>query len=159
MWKNKHVVVAMLVAPVLAIIAYFATDYFVAEKPHAARTGASYPLVVKSNCRYESGECELVNGDVRLLLTADREAGSTRLRLASPLTLRDAKVAVATPSDGDPRPVALVADDDTARSWSMNLDPAIGAEASLRLVVTAGESRYFAEVPTVFFDYEPFGTR
>ena len=38
-YKNKHVVVAMLVAPVLALIGYFSVDALVAEKPHAAQAG------------------------------------------------------------------------------------------------------------------------
>ena len=51
MWKNKHVVVAMLVAPILAILAWFAVDSMVAERAHSAKPGASYKLVAKSNCR------------------------------------------------------------------------------------------------------------
>jgi hypothetical protein len=31
MWTNKHVIIAMLVAPVLAIMAWFAVDYLVAR--------------------------------------------------------------------------------------------------------------------------------
>lgn len=52
---NKHVVIAMLVAPVLAVIAYFAVDASVSEPPKAAQPGQSYPLAVRSNCRYTSG--------------------------------------------------------------------------------------------------------
>ena len=66
MWKNKHVILAMLIAPVLAIIAWFSVDYFVAERPHEARPGASYPLVAKPNCRRLSERCDLVNEDFRL---------------------------------------------------------------------------------------------
>jgi len=35
----------MLVAPVLAIMGYFALDFFVGETPHAAEEGQSYKLV------------------------------------------------------------------------------------------------------------------
>ena len=37
--KNKHVVTATLVAPLLALMAYFAIDFFVGEPPQAAREG------------------------------------------------------------------------------------------------------------------------
>ena len=60
------IVIALLVAPVLALIAYFAVDAVVAEKPEKALAGSSYPLVAKSNCRYASGRCSLENGDVQL---------------------------------------------------------------------------------------------
>ena len=66
MFKNKHVVIAMLVAPVLAIMAWFAVDYFVGERPHAATPGSAYTLVAKSNCRYASGQCDLENADFKL---------------------------------------------------------------------------------------------
>ena len=68
MWKNKHVIIALLVAPVLAIIAWFAVDRMVAEEPQAAQAGGAYELVAKPNCRYASGECELVNNEFRLEL-------------------------------------------------------------------------------------------
>ncbi len=40
---NKHVVIAMLVAPVLAVIAYFAVDASVSEAPKAAQPGKKLP--------------------------------------------------------------------------------------------------------------------
>ena len=42
MLTNKHVVIALIVAPILAVIAYFATDAAVGEKPHKAQAGKSY---------------------------------------------------------------------------------------------------------------------
>ena len=63
MFKNKHFIVALLIAPILAIIAYFGVDIAVSEKPHAAKKGQSYKLVSKSNCRYTSGLCDMENGE------------------------------------------------------------------------------------------------
>ena len=37
--KNKHLVVAMLVAPVLAVLSYFALDVLVGEQPKPAEEG------------------------------------------------------------------------------------------------------------------------
>jgi len=68
MFTNKHVIIAMLVAPVLAIMAWFAVDYFIGERPHAAKEGAAYTLIAKSNCRYDSGQCDLENSDFKLNL-------------------------------------------------------------------------------------------
>ncbi len=161
MWKNKHIIVALLVAPVLAITAYFSVDYFVAERPHAALPGSDYPLVAKSNCRYDSGECELENGDVKLRMTAtNTESNHTRLNLTSVLALSSVKVALAYSVEDNAAPVDLVADNQEATSWSIELGEITSDDARLRLVVTAGESRYFAEVPIVFFtEREAFGTR
>ncbi|NOQ87942.1 MAG: hypothetical protein GQ550_03380, partial [Gammaproteobacteria bacterium] len=51
--KNKHLILAMFVAPVLAIIAYSSVDTIVSEQPQAAMQGSSYKLAAKSNCRYQ----------------------------------------------------------------------------------------------------------
>ena len=70
--KNKHTVMAMIITPMLAVIAYFATDHLVSEPPQEARPGQSYKLAAKSNCRYQSGICTLKNGDVEVRLQAER---------------------------------------------------------------------------------------
>ena len=157
MWKNKHLVVSMLVAPVLAIGAYFATDYVVSEPPQAARAGDSYPLMARSNCRYASGKCDLVNGDVELELTAG--PGGAQVLLSSSLPLQNAGLAVAgSPADDRP-PSALQPDNTTATRWSLALDAPPANTSVLRLVVTAGGSQYYAEVPAIFFQQEEQGTR
>lgn len=63
MFKNKHFILALLIAPILSIIAYFGTDMALSEKPHAAKEGETYKLASKSNCRYTSGLCDMENGD------------------------------------------------------------------------------------------------
>jgi len=65
-FTNKHVTTALLVTPVLSILSYFAVDHIVKPEAIAAQSGQSFPLVAKSNCRYESGQCTLKNGDFRL---------------------------------------------------------------------------------------------
>lgn len=144
MWKNKHIIVALLVAPVLALIAYFGVDAAVSEKPHEARDGATYPLRVMSNCRYESGECELTNGDVKLRLTQDSEGAWL---LFSEVALRG--VLLGVEGQGEPQPMRALDSDGFA--WSMD-GSAWGTSVpkALRLVVAARSSQYFAEVPTTF---------
>lgn len=44
MFKNKHLIIALLIAPILSLIAYFGTDLALSEKPHAAKEGESYKL-------------------------------------------------------------------------------------------------------------------
>lgn len=150
MWKNKHVVVAMLVAPVLAIMSWFAVDYFVAERPHAAKAGATYPLAARPNCRYASGRCELVNNDFELTLTVVSDAASPVLRLTASHPLSEARGAVgATPGDLD-EPRAFAANDSGGTDWSLALDgePAVGD--TLRIAVVAQQSTYYAEVGAAF---------
>ena len=154
MWKNKHVVVAMLVAPVLAIMGWFAVDYFVAERPHAARPGAAYPLVARPNCRYASGRCELVNNDFLLTLTLVTDAGLPVLRLSASHPLSEAHGAVGAASDGLEEPRAFAATGADGTAWSLELDGEPAADDTLRVAVKAQQSTYYAEVGTAFMAAE-----
>ena len=155
MWKNKHVVVAMLVAPILAIIGWFAVDFVVSEKPHAARPGADYPLAARSNCRYESGACDLVNGEFRLRIVAPGgNVEQLSLDVTSKFPLSAATIGIAAAAGGDSSPVAFASAAGDGTRWSGRLEGPASAESVLQLVVVAGANRYFAEVPTTFLQAE-----
>jgi hypothetical protein len=61
---KKHLIVAMIVSPILAVLTYYAVDFKVSEKPHSAVPGNSYPLVAQSNCCYSRGKYTFKNGDI-----------------------------------------------------------------------------------------------
>ena len=152
MFRNKHLIVAMLVAPVLAIMAWFAVDYFVAERPHAAREGAAYTLVAKSNCRYDSGQCDLENGDFKLSIRpTSSTAGSLLLEMTSNFPLQSATVGLV--NDGLPAaPVSMEATAENALLWVGRIDLPAGSNSELRIAVTAQGAAWYAEVPTDFLD-------
>lgn len=155
MWKNRHVVAALLVAPILAILAWFAVDRFVAEEPHAAEPGRDYPLVAKPNCRRPGGRCELVNEAFRLALeAAGTGPGEFSLVLTSRHPLSAATVGLSPEAGAASEPVAFapVAADPTR--WRGELPAPRGPGAALQLVVSAAGSRYYAEVPAVFLARE-----
>ena len=161
MWKNKHVVVALIVAPILAILAWFAVGQIAGEKAHVAKPGGTYPLVARSNCRWESGECELVNNDLKMtILPLELGAQYTRLSLDSEFPLAQATFALL--SDGNE--IAANAEHDESADAAAQMIVTIPAfadpEAMLRVAVTVQESLYFAEVPVVFMrPEEPRFTR
>ena len=43
-WKNKHILIASLTAPVLGLVAYFGTGALLGGKPQPAEAGASYQI-------------------------------------------------------------------------------------------------------------------
>ncbi len=156
MWKNKHVVVAMLVAPVLAIIAWFAVDQIVAEKPHAAQPGEAYSLLARSNCRYDSGQCDLVNGDFELTLRpSDMAAASVGIELVSKHALETATIGLA---DAGASPFAMAATDSSALRWTASIARPVPDNSSLRIAVIAEGTTYYAEVPVVFLRFENDGS-
>jgi len=151
MWKNKHVIIAMLVAPLLAIGAWYAVDYMVTERAQAARPGAAYPLLAKSNCRYDSGQCDLVNSEVELTLTPiELQPEQTVLLLESEFAPAQATVALASGDDEVVGTAVAQQPADGHTRMTVTIPAYADPAATLRIAVTIQESLYFAEVPTVF---------
>lgn len=95
-FTNKHVVVAMIAAPILAVIAYLAVDRIVTPDPVPAQEGDVFPLAARSNCRYESGKCTLWNGDFKVELTvvSPREGPTLTLDLTSEFPIQGMRYAL-----------------------------------------------------------------
>ncbi len=154
MFTNKHVIVAMLVAPVLAILAWFAVDSLVAPTPIVATPGEAFPLLARSNCRYDSGQCDLVNGDFELTLRPTAIQGrEIDLELVSKYKLQQATIGIAVGSDDD-RPREMAAADRAGRLWVASLVTPGDTAATIRLAVVAEGTMYYAEVPVVFLDLQ-----
>ncbi|MYM64608.1 hypothetical protein [Pseudomaricurvus sp. HS19] len=149
---NKHVVVALIVTPILAVLGYFMVDSMVSEKPHAAKAGGHYELVALPNCRYQSGQCVMKNGDFKLTLTASGAAGGNlQLRLESVFPL-DAALISQVSSDGSNPPQPMRADDPEGLVWQLQLPPqASGAE--VRVAVAVNQAWYYGEAPLLFTEY------
>ena len=149
MFTNKHVIVAMLVAPVLAILAWFAVDALVGERPHAAREGAAYRLVEKPSCRYASGMCELENADLKISLRPESlSADSMSLALGSSHALDSAVLQLVQNGAGDPQ--TMSATDESGTAWLAVLPRPEQHDATLRVAVTARGTTWYGEVLTVF---------
>lgn len=152
--KNKHVILAMFVAPVLAIIAYFATDYVVSEKPHQAQQGNSYKLAAKSNCRYQSGQCTLYNGDVEVNVRAERINGSLiELSLHANMPLQNVLVSSVVATE-ETDPVVMQPAVSEENTWRAKIDIFDVEKSALRLVLELSGLLFYAETPAVFIDYD-----
>ncbi len=151
MWKNKHVVIAMIVAPILAVLAWFAVGQIAGEKAHVAEPGAAYPLVARSNCRWESGECELVNNDLKMtILPLELGAQYTKLSLDSEFPLSQATFALLSAGNEVVAKAEHDVSPDAAAQMTVTIPAFADPEGTLRVAVTVRESLYFAEVPVVF---------
>ncbi len=149
MWKNKHVIVALLVAPALALVAYFGVDAMVSEKPDVAQPGQAYPLRVMSNCRYASGACELRNGDVRIKI---RLLDGAIWEIDSQVTMQGALL---SRSDDD-SPLRFDSIDGDLQRWrAPATQRVLDAGDALRLVIAVDDSQYYAELPVAFVTASP----
>lgn len=148
MTTNKHLLIAMIVAPVLAVLAWIAAGQLAGEKPQVAAPGKSYPLVEKSNCRYSSGACDLENEEFRLRLTA-AASGSGELLLTSTHPLDGVVLGVGLPAE-ETQPAAMQAADEKGLEWRLELGSAPRPAQRIRLVALAGGSSFFADAASAF---------
>lgn len=154
MWKNKHVVIALIVAPILSILAWYAVGNLVGEKPEAAKAGETYKLVGRSNCRYASGSCDLHNADFELTLEPEMVAASSvALTMTASHELQSAALGlVEGNSEPQPSPMTRTADDGT--QWQGLLPRPQTPDALIRVAVTAQGATWYAEVPVIFLETE-----
>lgn len=152
--KNKHMLLAMFVAPILAITAYIATDYTVSEKPQQATQGSSYPLSAGSNCRYRSGACTLKNGDIKIQLTPKRLSEElVLLTLESNQNIKNAVIAVVQSGKENP-PLTLQSLLNSESEFTTQLNLKDTENTTIRLAVIIDASTYFVETTTKFMDYD-----
>jgi hypothetical protein len=147
---NKHVVIAMIVAPILAVLAWFATGTFTGETPQLAVPGQSYPLVEKSNCRYSSGACDLQNEDFRLTLFYREEVAGSQLVLKSTHPLEGVVLGIGSSDDDEVAPAVMRATDGQGLEWRLAIGPVPAPDQRIRLVAMAGGSSYFGDAATLF---------
>lgn len=158
MFTNKHVVTALIVAPILSILSYFAVGYWVAEAPQKVEAGGNYKLAEKPNCRYTSGVCELKNGNFEVrILPQELSDGSIRLSLTSTQPLNGAKIALVDDTDGadngNSTPINWQANDDLGQQWQVDIHPQ-SIEQQLQLVFAANQALFYGETQLTFIEYE-----
>ncbi|MEO0345212.1 MAG: hypothetical protein AAF229_03045 [Pseudomonadota bacterium] len=126
----------------LAIIAWFAVDRMVAEEPQAAVAGGAYELVAKPNCRYASGECELVNNDFQIALVLSDDV----MMLRASHALDSVQLALGDSAGTYGVPQAL---NGSGQSWQLALEGA-SPGGSIRVLASAGGASYYAETSLAF---------
>lgn len=155
MLKNKHTIIALIVAPILALIAYFAVDFAVKETPHAAKAGASYALVSLPNCRYPSGQCTLKNAEFKLDLSVEEVGVNVfTLNVKSQYPLQGAKVASVESASETGSPLEMHTVDQSQQHWNAKLAGNISPNSLIQLVVAANDAYYYGETELLFSQYE-----
>ncbi|MEM8983894.1 MAG: hypothetical protein AAGC71_12765 [Pseudomonadota bacterium] len=154
MWRSPHIIVALLVAPVLAVLAYFAASKLVGDTAGPAQRGASYPLLVGANCRRSSGQCQLSNAQLRidLTMTAYSDAAIT-LELYASNTFDGVLI-----GDGTDKATASPFERIAPLRWRVAL-PHPSDAATLPFVAVADTTAFFAELPTDFLQHRASASR
>ena len=159
MFTNKHFIVAMLVAPILALIAYFATDLAVGEKPQKAKAGESYKLAASPNCRFDSGRCTLKNGELKVDIRASHvETGGWIFTLDSNQDISTAALVIVPADDSDTSPINMEAQEpeaesDSVTSWFVSIEEFDKENDIMRVALSLGQSFYYVETRAIFPEF------
>ncbi|MGR5213111.1 hypothetical protein ACPV4A_21425 [Vibrio rotiferianus] len=159
MFKNKHFIIALLIAPILSLIAYFGTDMALSEKPHVAKEGESYKLISKSNCRYTSGLCDMENGDFKVKFRSEKlTQDSLELSLHSAYPLEGVKLSVVDSQEQNAQPIDMTPTDQAGQNWTVTLPKPTSADSWLRVAIQSEGTLYYGETQTAFVKYETLFT-
>lgn len=149
--KNKHLLLALIVAPVLGVLTYYAIDAMVSEPPQAAEEGESYKLLALPNCRRASEICTMKNGDFELEFGIDRQAGERLvLMLNSKFPLEGIIVAVAANPSEEKLPAEMRRMDDAGFFWSLELTQPEPGRDRMHVVASASQALYFGDAAMAF---------
>ena len=141
----------MIVAPILAVLAYFGMGLIFGEKPQLAESGQVYKLVEKPNCRYGSGECGLKNVDFELTLTGEPLGGDRYLlNVVSANPLDGIKLALVENEADEDLPVDMRPVGKDGIKWTLAIKRPDPAHDRLHLVAMAGGTLYYADAATSF---------
>ena len=149
MFTNKHVVIALIVGPILAILAWVGVGQIAGEEAAVAIAGQSYPLVEKSDCRYESGHCRLENEDFKLILRLQQRGLDTLLVLESEQALEGVLLSVAEPG-GETSPAAMRTSGAQSLEWVIPVEQVPTPQQRIYLVASSGGVQYFGDAATLF---------
>ncbi|YCO03826.1 hypothetical protein ACB087_26030 [Vibrio sp. VNB-15] len=159
MFKNKHFIIALLIAPILSLIAYFGTDMALSEKPHAAKEGESYKLASKSNCRYTSGLCDMENGDFKVKFRSEKlTQDSLELSLHAAYPLEGVKLSVVDNQEQNAQPIDMTPADQAGQNWTVTLPKPASEDSWLRVAIQSEGTLYYGETQTAFVKYETLFT-
>ena len=152
MLKNKHFLVALIVAPILAILAWFATDIMVSEQPIKPEIGQSYSLAEKANCRWASGLCELKNNDIELSIktTLLRGENEVLIKLESNVQIEGAIITLLSKGEHEMPPKNMQAKDNSGLNWRVILPWQADSKNRLRLAIKHRGVFFYGDVATIF---------
>lgn len=155
MFRNFHFIVALLVAPFLAVMAWYAADTALGERKEEAKEGLGYELMGESDCRYESGTCTMSNGNFELAIQVDRAGeGELAVQLESAHALDGVSMGWVNPGAEKAGQTPLNAANDKRTRWQGVIPGEASTKARMRVLTRADGTSYYGEAKTVFIDYE-----
>ncbi|WP_457667573.1 hypothetical protein [Thiolapillus sp.] len=138
--SNRHIKLAIILAPLLAIGGYILTGILLEEKIDA-QPGTAKAMTLQPDCHLLSDKCELLHREIAANIAIEEKRGKQIVYLATSVAIRGALL-----SAGDSRPQPMT-NRGTAKRWKLELDHSVAEGTPVRLALAGKKHQYFAEIP------------
>ncbi|BAO43991.1 hypothetical protein [Thiolapillus brandeum] len=140
--SNRHVKLAIILAPMLAIGGYILTGIYLDDRIDAQPT-MDKPLALQPDCHLLSGVCELLHREIAVNVAMENEGGQRLFYLSTSTPIKGTLVAFT--DQQAPRPMHRRGGDN--RKWVLEIREPIHEGQRVKLVISGNKHRYFAEIP------------
>ncbi|WP_456447649.1 hypothetical protein [Thiolapillus sp.] len=138
--SNRHVKLAVILAPLLAIGGYILTGIYLDDKIEA-QPALDKPLTLQPGCHLLSGVCELLHREIAVNVAVEKKNGQAFFYLSTSTPIRGAIIAFA---NSEPRSMLSRGD---SKKWLLELQSPVHTGQTAKLVISGDKHRYFAEIP------------
>ena len=138
--SNRHMKLAIILAPLLAIGGYILAGIYLDDKMDAQQ-GTDKPLSLQPGCQLLTGVCELLHREIAVNIAIEEKDGRQLFYLSASTPLRGVLAAF-----GDSPPRNMLSRGDT-KKWVLELQNPVHNGQTAKLVISGGKHRYFAEIP------------
>lgn len=140
--SNRHVKLAVILAPLLAIGGYIMTGILLDEKIEE-QPGTAKAMTLQPDCHLLSGVCELLHREIAVNIAFEEKQEKQLVYLATSVAIRGAVLSI-----GEENPVPMLSRGSTKR-WALELQQPVVENTVVRLVVAGDKNKYFAEIPAI----------
>jgi len=138
--SNRHVKLAIILAPLLAIGGYILAGIYLDDKIDT-QPGVDRPLTLQPDCHLLTGICELLHREIAVNIAIEEKDGRQLFYLSSSTPIQGVLAAF-----GDNPPLPMHSRGDT-KKWVLEPRRPVIPGNQVKLAISGGKNRYFAEIP------------
>ena len=139
---NRHVKIALVMAPILALISYGLAGFF---QPSVKNKAGDYQLRLINECRPKNNSCKMKSGEFEIMLYSSIKKGKQQLGIVANQPLSYLSVALAEDSNEFVQFKIMKSDDE--KYWQIALDDnqILDGYVKFRLAGHSEDSNYYIE--------------
>ena len=139
---NRHVKIALVMAPILALVSYGITGYF--QPKHIQKAG-DYKLRLSGQCKPSDNSCVMKYGEFEVMLISSVKQGKRQLALVSNQPISYLSMALAGDDDEFSQFKMMKSDDKKYWQIALKDEQKIDEFGQFRLAAHSKKSNYFIE--------------